>query len=155
MAGARWLAVRSAAVNAKASSCNQMTGSGCRSFSGYHRTSAAGNGPSIDASRRLNTVAPRHAGVPVHWDSLMSRRAASQDADTTPPFVLGTKVAPPPARPEHIDRERLFERLDQATTRPLTLVAAPTGFGKTTLLSAWARRGTRAHGVGRHHGRRQ
>ena len=72
----------------------------------------------------------------------MSRRAASLDVDTHRPFVLGTKVAPPPARPEHIDRERLFERLDLAATRPLTLVAAPTGFGKTTLLSAWARRRT-------------
>jgi len=70
----------------------------------------------------------------------MSRRAASLGVDTPRPFVLGTKVAPPPARPEHIVRERLFERLDLATARPLTLVAAPTGFGKTTLLSAWARR---------------
>ena len=72
----------------------------------------------------------------------MSTRVAIQHPDTTRPFVLATKIAPPPGRPEHIDRERLLERLDRATTRPLTLVAAPTGFGKTTLLSAWARRRT-------------
>ena len=57
-------------------------------------------------------------------------------------IVLGTKLTPPPIRPEHIARERLLDLLDAATTRPLTLLSAPTGFGKTTLLSAWARRGT-------------
>ena len=69
-------------------------------------------------------------------------RQAATDPPMARPFVLGTKLIPPPIRPEHIERARLFERLDKATTRPLTLVAAPTGFGKTTLLSAWARRGT-------------
>jgi LuxR family transcriptional regulator, maltose regulon positive regulatory protein len=58
-------------------------------------------------------------------------------------IVLGTKLTAPPLRPEHIVRERLLDVLDAATTRPLTLLSAPTGFGKTTLLAAWARRGTR------------
>jgi LuxR family transcriptional regulator, maltose regulon positive regulatory protein len=57
-------------------------------------------------------------------------------------IVLGTKLTPPPARPEHIARERLLDQLDEATTRPLTVISAPTGFGKSTLLGAWARRGT-------------
>jgi LuxR family maltose regulon positive regulatory protein len=58
-------------------------------------------------------------------------------------IVLGTKLTAPPLRPEHIVRERLLDVLDAATTRPLTLLSAPTGFGKTTLMAAWARRGTR------------
>jgi LuxR family maltose regulon positive regulatory protein len=58
-------------------------------------------------------------------------------------IVLGTKLTAPPLRPEHIERPRLLDALDAATTRPLTLLSAPTGFGKTTLLAAWARRGTR------------
>jgi LuxR family maltose regulon positive regulatory protein len=58
-------------------------------------------------------------------------------------IVLGTKLTAPPVRPEHIVRERLLDVLDAATTRPLTLLSAPTGFGKTTLLAAWARRATR------------
>ena len=57
-------------------------------------------------------------------------------------IVLGTKLTPPPIRPEHIVREPLLEFLDAATTRPLTLLSAPTGFGKSTLLAAWARRAT-------------
>lgn len=32
---------------------------------------------------------------------------------------------------------RLIERLDQGTERKLTLVSAPAGFGKTTLLAEW------------------
>lgn len=35
-------------------------------------------------------------------------------------------------------RQRLHTRLDRALTVPLTLIAAPAGFGKTTLLLAWA-----------------
>ena len=36
-----------------------------------------------------------------------------------------------------IDRPSLKERLDSGWDRPLILVAAPAGFGKSTLLSAW------------------
>jgi hypothetical protein len=35
-------------------------------------------------------------------------------------------------------RPRLTERLNEGVTRKLTLVSAPAGFGKTTLLSEWA-----------------
>ena len=45
-------------------------------------------------------------------------------------IVLGTKLTAPPLRPEHIVRERLLDVLDSATTRPLALLSAPTGFGK-------------------------
>lgn len=39
-------------------------------------------------------------------------------------------------------RPSLFARLDQARTAVLTLVAAPAGFGKTSLLQAWANQST-------------
>jgi len=36
-----------------------------------------------------------------------------------------------------VERPRLLKQLDAALTHPLTLLSAPAGYGKTTLLSAW------------------
>jgi ATP/maltotriose-dependent transcriptional regulator MalT len=43
--------------------------------------------------------------------------------------------------PSHalVSRPRLFSLLDEGRRRPLTLISAPAGFGKTTLLSAWTK----------------
>ncbi|NIV36918.1 MAG: helix-turn-helix transcriptional regulator, partial [Anaerolineae bacterium] len=66
--------------------------------------------------------------------------------------LLVTKLHIPPLRHERVPRPRLVERLDRAFgpgisqagepagswfVRKLTLVSAPAGFGKTTLLSEW------------------
>src|SRR5690242_16160572 len=51
--------------------------------------------------------------------------------------LLLTKLTPPPVRPEHVKRHRLFELLHAGATRRLTLMTTPAGFGKTTLLSSW------------------
>ncbi|MBI5033876.1 MAG: hypothetical protein HZB51_25435 [Chloroflexi bacterium] len=51
--------------------------------------------------------------------------------------VLVTKLHIPPASPRLVSRPRLFARLAEGMTHPLTLVSAPAGFGKTTLLSEW------------------
>ena len=60
--------------------------------------------------------------------------------------ILTTKVRLPPARPNLVARPRLLAELDAGLQqgRRLTLVAAPAGFGKSTLLAAWlyARRKT-------------
>ncbi|MEV6630450.1 hypothetical protein AB0M54_06835 [Actinoplanes sp. NPDC051470] len=51
--------------------------------------------------------------------------------------LLAVKHAVPPMRPGAVDRPRLDLHLRAASTR-LTLVAAPAGWGKTSLLSRWA-----------------
>ncbi|HMQ54693.1 MAG TPA: hypothetical protein PKD98_21625, partial [Anaerolineae bacterium] len=51
--------------------------------------------------------------------------------------VLRTKLYIPPARPQLVPRPHLVDQLNAGLHRPLTLVAAPPGFGKTTLLSEW------------------
>jgi LuxR family maltose regulon positive regulatory protein len=61
---------------------------------------------------------------------------AQVDADMAIP-LLATKLYVPPARPEWVSRPRLLGRLDAGLSRKLTLVSAPAGFGKTTLLSEW------------------
>jgi len=50
---------------------------------------------------------------------------------------LTTKFIVPAAPHTLIARPRLFSLLEEGRRRPLTLVSAPAGFGKTTLLSAW------------------
>ena len=51
--------------------------------------------------------------------------------------LLKTKLYIPPVRPERVSRPRLTEQLNAGVGRKLTLVSAPAGFGKTTLLSEW------------------
>jgi len=51
--------------------------------------------------------------------------------------LLTVKHVIPPPREDMVARERLVRQLRQAETR-LTLVVAPAGWGKTSLLSEWA-----------------
>ena len=51
--------------------------------------------------------------------------------------VLVTKLFVPPTRAELVHRPDLLERLRDGLDRKLTLLSAPAGFGKTTLVSHW------------------
>ena len=51
--------------------------------------------------------------------------------------LLHNKLMPPRLSSNIIRRDDLLARLDQGLTRKLTIVTAPTGFGKTTLVSMW------------------
>ena len=57
--------------------------------------------------------------------------------------LLQTKLYIPPVRPELVSRSRLIDQLNkglrqnQGFGRKLTLISAPAGFGKTTLVSEW------------------
>ena len=51
--------------------------------------------------------------------------------------LLQTKLYIPPIRPSLVSRPRLIERLNTGRHRKLTLISAPAGFGKTTLVSEW------------------
>jgi LuxR family maltose regulon positive regulatory protein len=61
----------------------------------------------------------------------------------TPPTTLGsllvvpTKLRPPGLRDGLIARAALIERLREGRNQTLTLVSAPAGYGKTTLLAQW------------------
>jgi LuxR family transcriptional regulator, maltose regulon positive regulatory protein len=51
--------------------------------------------------------------------------------------ILATKLYLPPLRPNVVSRPRLLERLNEGLHGKLTLISAPAGFGKTTLVSQW------------------
>ena len=58
-----------------------------------------------------------------------------QTVATSP--LLETKLYTPRWRTGLVPRTRLTERLDRETERKLTLVSAPAGFGKSSLLAEW------------------
>ena len=51
--------------------------------------------------------------------------------------LLQTKLFAPLVPPELVSRPRLIERFESGLHRKLTLLSAPAGFGKTTLLTEW------------------
>ena len=51
--------------------------------------------------------------------------------------ILATKLYVPPRRSRIVLRPRLDERLNEGLQRRLTLVSAPAGFGKSTLVAEW------------------
>src|SRR5215216_1138870 len=51
--------------------------------------------------------------------------------------LLATKLYIPPPRPNVVLRPRLIARLNAGLQHKLTLISAPAGFGKTTLVSSW------------------
>jgi len=51
--------------------------------------------------------------------------------------LMQTKLYPPRSRSDMISRARLIERLNEGLSGNITLVCAPAGFGKTTLLTEW------------------
>jgi ATP/maltotriose-dependent transcriptional regulator MalT len=52
--------------------------------------------------------------------------------------LVRSKLAPPALPPDLVPRPRLLGELRSGQARTLTLVCAPVGYGKTTLLSQWA-----------------
>jgi LuxR family maltose regulon positive regulatory protein len=57
--------------------------------------------------------------------------------------LVATKLRPPRTPQGSVARPRLLERLEPEPERRLTLLSAPAGFGKTTLLGEWAGSGSR------------
>jgi LuxR family maltose regulon positive regulatory protein len=54
-----------------------------------------------------------------------------------PAPILAAKLYVPPHRSRIVFRSRLIERLNEGLSGKLTLISAPAGFGKTTLVSEW------------------
>ncbi len=73
-----------------------------------------------------NNLAPRDAQPP-----------GDAPGSTSEQLLLVTKLTMPPVRADLVPRPRLTNQLQLGIRCPLTLIAAPAGFGKTTLLSTW------------------
>jgi len=51
--------------------------------------------------------------------------------------ILHTKLHRPPVPADYVHRSLIMEYLDGGSDRPLTLVSAPAGYGKSILISSW------------------
>jgi LuxR family maltose regulon positive regulatory protein len=85
---------------------------------------------------RLEQVAAALAGPKAPVSSLAS---IAQQEQSIPDQMLTTKFYLPTFSHALLPRPRLHSVLDEGVGYPLTLVSAPAGFGKTTLVAAWVR----------------
>ena len=67
--------------------------------------------------------------LPPSSDAVLAALATNQACEA--------KLHRPPARSNWVRRDRLLAALDRAARRPVTIVTAPAGYGKTTLLAQW------------------
>jgi len=58
----------------------------------------------------------------------------------TAEVVIATKLFKPSLRQQSVERKRLFDVLRQGCALPLTLVVAPAGWGKSTIVADWLAR---------------
>jgi LuxR family maltose regulon positive regulatory protein len=54
--------------------------------------------------------------------------------------ILSSKITVPPVESRLLYRSRLHEQLEQVASSRITLISAPAGYGKTTLISSWIER---------------
>ena len=83
------------------------------------------------SAQRSHHPARRQGGSPA------DQKARPAFADLPVDLLLATKLRAPQPRPHLVHRPRLIQRLEQGMERALTLISAPVGFGKSTLLSDW------------------
>lgn len=122
-----------------------------------HARGVGGRKPAIEhaeaaapsrSSHPLVPLTSNTAGPPAtaqrfrHPTRRQGRRPADQKtrpALAHPPVdpLLATKLHVPRPRPHLVHRPCLIQRLQQGMDRALTLISAPVGFGKSTLLSDW------------------
>ncbi|MGE0158644.1 MAG: LuxR C-terminal-related transcriptional regulator [Gemmatimonadales bacterium] len=77
------------------------------------------------------------AAAKVHAGTAASSASALPYGAESPASLLDTKLYAPKRRPGAVPRARLVARLAEGARGKLTLLSAPAGFGKTSLLAEW------------------
>ncbi len=91
--------------------------------------------------RTYRGLLQRELGIePLEETQDLYQQILQHEASPTSTFsslVLTSRLTPPSPPPESLPRPRLFSLLDRGLTVRLTLLSAPPGYGKTTLLAQW------------------
>src|SRR5215469_2592010 len=88
--------------------------------------------------REGDKSSPDSGDLPAIYTGYADRVPGGDGAMTDMPAAGGRAAGP--ARPGLIDRHDLVAALDRAVAKPVTIISAPAGSGKTSLLHAWADR---------------
>lgn len=91
----------------------------------------------VGAAERLAQASPAHAATIPRPPSAVCSENRLDDHHADQYGLLRTRLLMPALRPRRVVRLRLLDRLRADPTHQLILVAAPAGFGKTTLLADW------------------
>lgn len=92
----------------------------------------------VAGHRRTHDWKGRASGSPFrHSGGLDSGLMADKTAGLMASPLIATKLHVPSMRPRIVERPRLRDLLDRGAGARLTLISAPAGFGKTTLLAEW------------------
>jgi LuxR family maltose regulon positive regulatory protein len=92
----------------------------------------------VYAISNVGLIVPRSEDIKGRTDSDLSPVAEKHEEPISiSEPILATKLYIPPPRPKVVLRPRLIERLNEGSQRKLTLISAPPGFGKTTLVTEW------------------
>jgi LuxR family transcriptional regulator, maltose regulon positive regulatory protein len=105
-----------------------------RTIAGRQRRAYLGRAADL-TSERLRATAMQLAGDAPEPAAGHAAPPAPTLGASTP--LLATKLFLPRVRGARVPRPQLLARLAAGTRLPLTLIAAPAGFGKTTLLADW------------------
>lgn len=116
----------------------------------YHTNAAGtqkrylGRSATVTLTRLEEVAQTLQERLPVSFQAAQSEKAIAStarreglDQDTT---MVVTRLSPPQLPATLVVRERLLAAVDTALSRPLTLLSAAAGWGKTTLLATWAHR---------------
>jgi LuxR family maltose regulon positive regulatory protein len=102
-------------------------------------------GPALrELQARILAQDPSLGPEPVPPEPLPSEPLPPAPGSPGPAALLETKLYVPRSRRGLVSRPRLSERLDRGSGSKLTLVSAPAGFGKTTLVTEWLAAGPAA-----------
>jgi LuxR family maltose regulon positive regulatory protein len=112
----------------------------------FDRLSAAAATLAAPAPGAAPTFPTSTADLPA--DSTPLREHAARGQPPTPALpLLATKLHPPPARLDLVARPHLVKQVQDGLAAKLLLLAAPAGFGKTTLLAEWLAARTEDRGL--------
>lgn len=95
--------------------------------------------PNRNRSLRLNAISGNPPAISATLRVRLKTLPASCNPTVESQAIIRTKLCPPVETAALVTRSRLFNALNARALRRLTLVAAPAGFGKTTLLGQWFR----------------